>query len=191
MWSELFVDSLVRPRIAARRLLALELPGPVLLEAALLVTCLGMILGFVTIQLNPGALDAMTSLVLGNPLLGAGVQLGLLFFVTFLIVRVGRFFGGVGSSREALAVVVWLDAVMVCVQAAQVLALVLLPPLATLLALIAMFWVIWALASFVAELHGFPNTVLVFGGVVLTMTVVFFGMALVLALLGAPPQGIE
>ena len=49
MWGQLVIDSLMRPRAAARRLLALELAATQLLQAAVVVTCLGMVLGYVAI----------------------------------------------------------------------------------------------------------------------------------------------
>ena len=72
---------------------------------------------------------------------------------------------------------VWLNAMLVLIQAGQLVALALVPPLAALLAIAAMFWALWAFANFVAELHGFQNPVIVLGGVVLTGIMLFFGTA--------------
>lgn len=190
MWSELLVQSIVRPRDAARQVLALGVPVPVLIEAALAVTCLGMVLGFLGMSLTSAALDSLTSFILGNPLMGAAIQFAVLFVVVGLVLVIGRAFGGTGDFPGALAIVVWIDAVMLVIQAVQVLALVLLPPVATLLALATIIWVIWALASFVSVLHEFENLAMVLGGLILTMTLIYFGAALVLAGLGNPSQGV-
>jgi hypothetical protein len=189
IWGELIVDSLVRPRLAARRVLEMRLPFAVLVEAALAVTSVGMILGFIAVRLNAAALDPSTAFILGNPLIGALFQLGILAVGVFFVVRIGRLFGGTGDTGGALAIIVWLDLVMVLIQAAQIVSLVLFPPLATLLSLAAVIWVLWAMANFVGELHGFDNTVVVLGGVILSMTVLFLGVAVLLAFLGAPTQG--
>jgi Yip1 domain len=189
IWGELIVDSFLRPKLAARRVLELRPSLNVLVEAAIAVTCIGMILGFVAMRFNPGALDPATAFILDNPLVGALLQAGILATGVFFIVRIGRFFGGTGDVGGALAIVVWLDFVMVLIQAAQVAALALFPPLATLLSLAAVIWALWALACFVGELHDFENTVVVLGGVILSMTVLFLGAAFVLAFLGAPTQG--
>jgi hypothetical protein len=191
IWRELLVESLVRPRVAARRVLDLELRADMLIEAALAITCLGVILGALSIRLNPGAVDQLSAFVIGNPLLGAAVQLVVLAVIVLFVFRVGRFFGGTGDAVGALAIVVWLDAVMVAIQMVQIVALLLFPPFATLLALAAVLWVVWAMACFVSELHGFQNTVVVVGGVILSMTVMFFGLALLLTLLGVPSEGFE
>jgi hypothetical protein len=191
MWNKLLVLTLVKPREAARSVLRLGLPVEVLLQAAVAVTCLGMILGYVALRFNSARLDAMSAFVLGNPLLGAVIQFAVLLLIVGAIVKVGRTFGGTGDLAGALAVVVWLDTVMLAVQAAQVLALLLLPPLATLLAIAAILWILWAMASFVGELHGFENTMVVLGGVILTMTLMYFAAAFVLAGFGVPAEGIE
>ena len=95
--------------------------------------------------------------ILGRPLLGAVVQLAALVIVVFLTVRIGRLFGGIGGFWDALALVVWLNAVMVLVQVVQLVALALVPPLAAALAIATILWALWAFANFVAELHGFQN----------------------------------
>ena len=89
---------------------------------------------------------------------------------------------------------VWLNAVMVLVEAAQLVLLALLPPLATLVAVVAigpLIWLAWVYANFVAELHGFQNPVIVLGAVVLTAMVLFFADAMLLAMLGITPQEIS
>lgn len=188
---QLIIDSLVRPRDAARQVLSQRPSLSVLVEAAVAVTCVGMILAFLAGQFNPTALDPSTTFILSNPLVGAVFQLCVLAFAVLFTARVGRFFGGTGDTQGALTVIVWIDFVMVLIQATQIAALVILPPVATFLALAAVIWVVWALASFVAELHGFENMMVVLGGVILSLAVLFFGMAFVLALFTLPLQGIE
>ena len=46
MWGELVIESLVRPRRAARRRWAPACRVAQLLQAAVLVTCVGMVLGY-------------------------------------------------------------------------------------------------------------------------------------------------
>ncbi len=78
---------------------------------------------------------------------------------------------------------------MVLVQAAQLVALAVVPPLATVLAIATILWALWAFANFVAELHGFQNPFIVLAVVILTAIVVFFGIAMIFAILGITPQG--
>lgn len=189
MWRELLIDSVKRPRVAARRVLDARVPAPQLLEAAVLVAVTGVVLGYFALLLSPEALDVVSAAVIHNPLLGAAAQLAVIGVAVFLTTRIGRLFGGKGTMGGALALVVWLNAVMVVVQAAQLVALALLPPVATILAVATIFWALWAFANFVAELHGFQNPFIVLAIVILTTIVVFFGTAMIFAILGITPQG--
>jgi len=189
MWRELLIDSLKRPRVAARRVLDAGFPGPQLVEAAVLVAVTGVVLGYLALLLSSEALDVVSAAVIHNPLLGAAAQLAVMAVAVFLTVRLGRLFGGTGTTHGALALVVWLNAVMVLVQAAQIVALAVLPPLATILAIATVVWALWAFANFVAELHGFQNPFIVLAVVVLASMVLFFAVAMLFAILGITPQG--
>lgn len=190
-WGRLVGDSLIRPREAARKVLAAGVPELHLLQGALLVTCLGILLGAAALWMSPDAVDVVSAAVLGNPLLGAVIQLAAMGLVVVLTVRIGRLFGGTGGLWGAVALVVWLNAMMVLLQAVQLVALSVLPPLAAILAIMTVFWALWAYANFVAELHGFQNPVIVLGAVILTGIVLFFGTAMLLAILGITPQGVS
>jgi hypothetical protein len=191
MWKDLVVDSIVRPRVAARRVLAADVPRDELLLAAVLVSCLGVVLGFFAVLMSPEAVDMVSAAVIGNPILGAGAQLAVMAVAVFLTVRIGRLFGGKGDLRGALALVVWLNAMMVLIQVVQLVALALLPPVAALLAIVTVFWALWAYANFIAELHGFQNPAIVLGAVVLTAIVLFFATAMLLAIFGIAPQEVS
>lgn len=191
MWRELLIDSLLRPRVAARRVLAAGVPVAQLLEAAVLVAVVGVVLGYLALLLSPGALDIVSAAVIHHPLLGAVAQLAVMAVAVLLTVRIGRLFGGTGSTEGALALVVWLNAVMVVIQAAQLVALAVLPPVATVLAVATIFWALWAFANFVAELHGFQNPFMVLAAVILTAIVLFFGTAMIFAILGITPQEVS
>jgi len=188
MWAQLVKDSLLRPREAARRILAAGVPAAVSMEAAVLVTCAGVVLGYLALMVDRDAIDVVSASILGRPLLGALVQLAALAVVVVLTVRIGRLFGGVGGHADALALVVWLSAVMVLVQVVQLVALAVLPLLAAAIAIATILWAFWAFASFVAELHGFRRPAIVLGVVILTGIVLFFSSAMLLAILGITPQ---
>lgn len=191
MWGELIADSFLRPRAAARRVLAQLPPMPVLLESALAVTAVGMVLGFAALRMAPDAIDSVSAAVLRTPLLGAGAQLAVMAVVVFLTVRIGRLFGGSGGTRGALALVVWLNAMMVLLQVVQLVALALLPVLAAAIAIVSIVWVLYAFACFVAELHGFRNAAVVLAGVLAASIVLMFSVAMLAAILGITPQEVS
>ena len=62
----------------------------------MLVTCVGMVLGYAALRLSPGTLD-VTGAILSNPLLGAMAQLAVMAVIVVLTVRIGRLFGGSGG----------------------------------------------------------------------------------------------
>lgn len=189
MWRELAIETLVRPRAAARRVLALDLPAAALVQAAAAVACIGLVLGFAALRLGGGEADALSEAVLSSPFIGALAQFGMMALIAMLTYRIGRLFGGRGDFWGAVTAVVWLSAVTLGIQVAQLVALALVPPLAGLIAIATLLWLLWAFANFVAELHGFESPLVVVGVVVLTTVVLVFGLTLVAAVLGVTPQG--
>lgn len=189
MWRQLIIDSFVRPRDAARRVLGLGLAPGVIVQAALAVTCLGVVLGYVMLLLAAGQVDPVSAVVLDRPFLGAATQLGVMAAVALATYRIGRAFGGQGDLVGAATVVVWLNAMMLMIQVAQLVAMALVPPLAGLIAIATFFWVLWAFANFTAELHDFPSPVMVLGVTILSVVVLIFGLAMLAAILGLGPQG--
>ena len=187
-WRRTVKNSLARPRAAARAVLDLQLPRDVLVQAAAAVTALGVVLGYLAVALSAEAVDPVSTAILGAPLIGAALQFATILLAGFLTWRIGRAFGGTGNLDGALTVVVWLNAVMLLIQAAQLLVLMFLPPFAGLIAVATVVWALWAFANFVTELHAFQNPLFVLGGVILSMIVLFFGLAMILAILGLGPQ---
>lgn len=190
MWRQLLIETLARPRDGAKRVLA-DLPGvPVLIEAAIAVSCAGLVMAYFVGMLSPGQMDPVTQSMLRNPLAGAVFQFAALLGIVGLTVAMGRAFGGVGEFRGALALTVWLNVVMLTLQIVQIGLMIVLPPLAPIVALAALLWAIWAFAGFVAELHGFRNQAAVLGGVLLGMVGLFVALSILMAMLGlTPPQG--
>lgn len=189
MWRRLVIDSLFRPREAATRVLRLDLTPGALAQAGVAVTCIGLLLGYVGLALSGGDVDPVSAVVLERPLVGAALQLAIMAAVAFLTFRIGRLFGGVGALWGAAAVVVWLNAVTLVIQVLQLAALALVPPLAGLIAMATIFWLFWAYANFVTELHGFESPVMVLGVVVLTVIVIVFGLTMLAAILGLSSRG--
>ena len=189
LWVELAKDSLLRPRVAARRLLRLNVGQAQLLQLAVLVTCLGIILAYAALRLSSGSVDAVSAWVLDTPLLGALVEFGIMAVIAVLTYRVGALFGGTGTFWDAVALVIWLNTMLLLIQIAQLLTLATVPSLAAVLAIFAVFWALWAYANFVTELHGFDNPFMVLGGVILTAIVLFISLAMLFAMFGITPRG--
>lgn len=188
MWAELVIDTFRRPREAARRLLALDLGGDTVVQVALAVTCAEVVMANVAARMAETPLDPMTEALLNNPLLGALVQLGLLVLTVVLTWKIGRLFGGQGGVEGAFRSIVWLNTVMLVLQAVQVLLLGVVPAIAVAMSALTMGWLLWAFASFTAELHGFRNVFAVAAASVIAGVVVLFGLMTVLVIVGINPQ---
>lgn len=189
MWGQLVIDSLARPRDAARRLLGLDIGWGPLAQLAVAVTCVGMVLGYAALQLSGGGVDPMSAAVLEAPLLGALTQLGVLVLVVLLTVRVGRALGGTGGYWGAAVLVVWLNVMTLLIQVVQIGLLVVAPPLAGVLSIATLLWLLWAYANFVTELHGFNSPFVALGVTVLTVVALVLGLTLIAAILGFSPSG--
>jgi hypothetical protein len=174
------------PTRAARELLAEGVPLSARTAGLLLVAVLSALL--VSLQVGDGtqAPDPITAFMLGSPFRTAVLQWGFLALSVLLIHRVGRAFGGRGSLPDALLIVVWLQALMLGFQVAQLVVAPILPALAGLIALVSFVVYFWLLTHFIAELHGFASRGLVFVGMLLTGLATGFVLAVLFILILGP-----
>lgn len=189
MWGEILIDSILRPRLAARRLYALPVPPGTVVEAAGAVACLGILLGYAALVMTGGGVDPVSAAALAVPLVGAAVQIAVMAGIAFLTWWLGARFGGRGDALGAAKAVVWLNVVMLAFQAAQLILLPIVPPLAAFIAVATLFWLFWAYANFTAELHGFASPFMVLGVAVLTAVGLALAFAAIASQLGFTPGG--
>lgn len=197
-----FVDlvrlTLSAPRQGLRQVLGHDLPAGAGLIALVLVAVVAAILLHLMMLFTPGAGPATAPTApelaalegaLSTPFAAAAAQFVLFLIMAGLVQSIGRSRGGTGRMNEAMLAMAWLEAVMLTVQlvAMLIMAMFLLiaPPLFQLSAgllmpvMVGLFF--WLLASFVAELHGFPSVFKVLAGVVMTLLVMSFALTFVLA----------
>ncbi|MFA7433996.1 MAG: Yip1 family protein [Gemmobacter sp.] len=178
------------PRAGARQLMTLGLPVQARWTGLILVAVISALLFYA--GLPPSAIERAAEqeiavpLVFRSPFVTAGVQTAVMVVMAFAVWWVGMRFGGRGRFEDGLLLVVWLQFVLVCVQLVQLLAAVLVPPLAGLIGLAALVLFLWLLTNFVAELHGFDSLGKVFFGIMLTAFAIAFGLAVVMSFIGAP-----
>jgi hypothetical protein len=136
---------------------------------------------YVSFRLSPPETQAFFAEAMASPLRTAFLQLFVMVASVFAIWRLGRARGGQGGMDDSVALVAWLQFVMLVLQVATLAAQVLVPPLAGLLGLVEVGLFFWLLVNFVAELHGFRSLVATFVGVLAALCLLIVGMALVLA----------
>jgi hypothetical protein len=185
LW-DLVRETVTDPRGAARRIIAARVPMRARWLALALVVVLSVLLGQITLRLLL-APSGMMGAVLSGPASSILLQAGVLILMAIAAHQVGRWMGGYGTFPDAMLLIACLQGVMVLVQAVQIVALLLLPPLAGIVSLLGFVAFLWILTGFVAELHGFRSMLAVLGMVVVTAFGVAFLLALVLAIFGITP----
>lgn len=172
------------PRRAMRSLQALDLPATILPPALALMAVASALLLHLGLAsgLMPVPADPLSQSLFGAPLTTAVIQLTALVIAVLLIRSVGALFGGHGSLADAALAVVWLQVVLLALQAAQFLLYLLVPPLAPVVGLASMVVFFWFLTAFVAEIHGFSRSGLVLLGILGTFILLAILLSIVLAL---------
>lgn len=187
--------SLTDPKEGARAVLRAGSgwPRETLWQAGALIIVLSVLLSEASALIAPGARPpGIVGAVLANPLAMAAVQGAIFVIAAVALHRIGRMFGGKGGFDDGLALLVWLQALMLGVQVAQTLAFLLLPGLGAMIGLASVVLFFWIFSNFVTVLHGFRSAGAVFVGIVVSAFAIMFGVSMVLAFLslffpGAPP----
>ena len=178
-------DTVANPREGAETVLALGLPRQALWLAFALVIVLSMLLGdilYLLAGLPQGG--PLTGPMGASPVIMGALQAGFLYLMAHAITHIGRLFGGTGRFEEALALIIWLQFIFLCVQVVQLIALVALPPVAGLITILALGLFLWLLVNFIAALHGFTSLGMVAVMTIVSAFAVLFALSLLLTLLG-------
>jgi hypothetical protein len=133
--------------------------------------------------------DAANLMFAFTPIQLALVQVGGLIISAVLMRVVGVWFGGTGQFSHALAMVAWIETLMLILQVLQLFALIIFPPVAVILALAGLFLMFWLATHFIAELHGFTSLPKVFFGIIGTALGASLVLAIVLAITVGPIGG--
>ncbi|WP_410217594.1 Yip1 family protein [Paracoccus sp. (in: a-proteobacteria)] len=136
--------------------------------------------------------DATPMFTLGQqPLTLAGMQLAAIVLGAGLMSGVGRVFGGQGRFADALLLTVWIEVMLLMVQALQIILALALPALAGVLSILAVALFLWLTVQFTKALHGFtsgPKVLLIMFATLLAMGFVLSFFAASLGLMPEMPQ---
>ena len=177
--------TLQRPREAAAVIMRVPLPlqgrwAALALMAVLSAFLMQAVAGLMPAPLGP---DGQPLRPVG-PFFWAGMVATGMVLTALMVFQVGRWRGGRGELPDAVILIAWLQFIQLLVVLAQIIVLVLVPPLAPVLEIVGVVLFVWLLVNFVAEMHGFRSLGLVLVGVVVTFVGAVFGLSLVLMLLG-------
>lgn len=178
------------PQGAARRIIGLDLPSRSLWEALILVVVLSVIAAQVSLLIagpglapqGPGGEPMM--LAFASPV-GLGIaQAVVLAGIAAAVHFIGRGLGGMGRFDDALALVIWLQFLLVCLQVVQAILGLIAPVLSGLVGIAGIFVFFWLLTQFVMVLHGFGSAPMVFVMILVSMLALTFALSLLLTLFG-------
>jgi hypothetical protein len=184
---DLIRQTFADPRGAAERLMRLDLPAPVLWEALALVVALSVITAQLTTIFLGGAAAPEAEMMgdfFANPLLMGVIQGAVLVVMVFAVHVIGRAMGGVGRFEDAIALVAWLQFLLVCLQVAQTFVGFLSPALSGLVGLAGIVLFFWLLTQFVMALHAFESAAMVFVMIMVSLLGITFAISMILTLLG-------
>ncbi len=180
---ELVRFSVQSPRTAARQILAMAIPNTARWLLFLLVISASAVLTHVGFSLLPQDDRAFMETAMSSPLRTAILQAGFLLVVVAAVHRVGRRQGGKGNFADSLLLVGWLQFILLCLQITQIIALLILPPLAEIIGVIGLVLSFWLLTQFILELHGFQSAWKVFLGILGVLFSAAMAASLVLVLI--------
>lgn len=180
------------PEAAATALLGAGWPVSARWMGLMLAVTVSALLAWLSSQLFPlpqGTAEGSPILTLtSQPMMLAGMQLVAVLMAAGLLAGVGRMFGGHGTFEDALLLTVWIEVVLLLVQAVQIAATLILPGVAGILGILAIALFFWLTVQFAKALHGFTSGPKVFLGVIGTAFAVGFALSLLAASLGLMPQ---
>ncbi|PRY80486.1 Yip1-like protein [Yoonia maritima] len=186
-WLRAVAMTLNTPEEAAERVLENHYARPVLVQAAIVVSIANVMLLAVASMMTPATAQA-------NALQVTPFTLGLLITGSMLILasaisRAGKMLGGTGSFDGALTIVVWLQAVGLTFDVAQILVMLVSPFLAVLVGIGALMVLLWCMVHFVKVLHGFDTLGTAGAAFFIAMIGTIFAVVILMALLGIAPSG--
>jgi hypothetical protein len=183
-------DTVTNPREGATTVLSFAPTREALWLMFALVVVTSLIMGEVmSLMIGLPADGPLTGPMQQSPLMLGLIQGALLFLSIHAIHRIGRAFGGTGSLEESALLIIWLQFILLCVQVLQIAAMVVLPPVAGLITILAIALFFWLLTNFIAVLHGFQSLGMVFVTTLLAAFGLLVLLSMVLSMLGlAVPQ---
>jgi len=171
-------ETLTRPKAAAARLLAMNVPDDARWLGFVIVIVLSVLLGQASVlMMEEGGFE-------GSLLFMAMFQTSALLAMVVAVHGIGRALGGTGAFPDALMLIAWLQFVMLVFQVVQLVALLVIPPLFGLISVAALVVFMWLLTHFIMALHGFVSPLKVAIGIIFSVFAIAMALAILLAMFG-------
>ncbi|MCG3266283.1 YIP1 family protein [Yoonia sp. I 8.24] len=185
-WLHAVGATLNAPADMAERVLSERFARPTLVQGVIVVAIINLMLLAIVSMLSPPPIE---DAVYVTPITLTILIAGSMFAMAFAIARAGRMLGGAGDFDGALTAVIWLQAVGLTIDVAQIFLMLISPTLAVLLGIGALVALFWCTVNFVNVLHGFASL----GKATITLIIAMIGtiiaVVVMMALLGITPSG--
>ncbi|WP_417727614.1 Yip1 family protein [Roseovarius sp.] len=188
----LLMETLFRPRDAARVLIGFGFPQQSLWMALALMSVLNSIVYSVSLRLSPPTDPAAMMLMppaFHSPLLFTVFLFGALAITVFALFWVGRMLGGQAQMSDVLVLICWLQVLRLILQVAVAISALAFPMVAVLLIFLSSIWGIYILIGFVDSAHRFDNMFKSAGVIVLSIVAMAVGLSILLSLIGVAAMG--
>ncbi|MCI4662953.1 MAG: YIP1 family protein [Neomegalonema sp.] len=188
------LQAYLRPRASAAWILAQRPSFGAVIVMVMAAVVISALISVASTMIAPPLNDAgerVEVLPASNRLvLLALIDFGQLIFISFIANAFGKAFGGKGEWIDLVRVCGWHALVSVLATFASAVVGVVAPGLSALVIVAALLYLLYMLAAFIAEAHGFASTpsVLLVGMVVLIG--ISFAIALIATMLGYTPPGL-
>ena len=186
-WLRAVAMTVNAPSETAERVLQYRFARPVLVQAAIVVSIANVLLLAVASVMATATSEANTLQV--TPFALALLIAGSMLIFATAISRAGIMFGGTGSFDGALTIVIWMQAVGLTFDVAQILVMLISPFLAVFVGIGALMVLLRSMVHFVKALHGFESLGKAAAAFFIAMIGTIFAAAILMALLGIAPLG--
>lgn len=187
--ARLIKRTLIDPRGAAREIIDLNLPQPVLWNALLLVVVMGVLLTYGTVMI--AGQEALILQMAGSPLVFALFMSGQMVLLIFALLWTGKVIGGKGTLEAFAALIAWLQTLWLLAQIVQTVLMVVAPTSSALFGIISVVYGLWVLIQFICEAHEFPTWVKGVGVMAMSVIGVVAGVSFLLSVIGISTLGIS
>jgi hypothetical protein len=172
--------TVLNPREGARMVMQTKAPVQARWMALAIMAILSTVLLHLSFGMMPADAQGQIGPTMASPFSTALFQAAIILITTQAVYWIGRKLGGVGTFNDALILMVWLQFILLILQVVLIMVQVLFLPLASVVSLLSVGIFIWLLGNFVTELHKFQSVGKTVFGVLLTMIIMGFVLALVL-----------
>ncbi|MBE9477253.1 MAG: YIP1 family protein [Proteobacteria bacterium] len=184
----LAIESLREPKRCLRIILDMVITMPELLQATALVAAISTFLSIGFLLVEPATVQTAFSVISSNPIPLFFMQIAVFICTAGIITFIGRLFKGVGTYKEALTALIWLQFIMFGISISQLIVITIFPGMYSIIAMVTLLLFIHLTVSFVMEIHGFTNIFAVISGIIATFFGVAFVFTIILVLLGITPE---